>query len=184
MAKRKFSTMDKSTIDYSKFTQCAITADTMTDPVFVSCGHTFEHAAIVQWMRRSSTCPVCRRTIAPTLTPNHLARSLVEHGAPPGTLQPRTTAEIMEALGKGKRKLVLEVQVQNVNIVKYFRVWPKTTLKKIRTALLLATGIEVELSYGGVDLTDEYYPTVASTGVGEGGVLTAHVKTRNLQPRT
>jgi len=51
------------------------------DPVILTCGHTFEHAAIIGAHANQRLCPICRVNVDPIYTPNYLIRALVEaHG--------------------------------------------------------------------------------------------------------
>ena len=48
---------------------CPITQDLMTEPVSVSCGHTFERSAIADWVKaRKHNCPSCNQSI--NINPN------------------------------------------------------------------------------------------------------------------
>ncbi|CAG9315615.1 unnamed protein product [Blepharisma stoltei] len=42
---------------------CTICNEIFTDPTRVSCGHTFCSHCILQWIKKSSTCPNCRANI-------------------------------------------------------------------------------------------------------------------------
>lgn len=158
-------------MDFSGLTQCPITMHSMTDPVSTSCGHTFEHEAIKRWVRRSKRCPVCRKSIARTFTPNYLARGLLEHAALP--LRPRTAAQVQQEVDTTSGKLTIKVLVPQSDIVRNFIVWPRTRLFKIRANMQQKDGLNVQLSYGGVDLTDEEHPTAESIGLRHGDVLNA-----------
>jgi hypothetical protein len=54
------------------------TGELYIDPVVASSGHTFERAAILDWMRTEPTCPVTRDEITHVLLPNRLIKSIVE----------------------------------------------------------------------------------------------------------
>lgn len=62
---------------------CPITHEFMTDPVVVTSGHTFERSAIQEWINRTINepsgpiCPLTKKSIATTLIPNHVIRSLL-----------------------------------------------------------------------------------------------------------
>ena len=61
---------------------CPITQDLMTEPVSVSCGHTFERSAIADWVKaRKHNCPSCNQSIninPNTWTPNWGIKSGIE----------------------------------------------------------------------------------------------------------
>lgn len=57
---------------------CSITQENMTDPVSISCGHSFERSAIVEWLARNNTCPLCRNTLTTrNVTPNIVLRQII-----------------------------------------------------------------------------------------------------------
>ncbi len=62
--------------------RCAVCADYFANPhSFAGCGHTFCFACASEWLRRSPSCPTCRRAaprFSPTLAPNRECANLVE----------------------------------------------------------------------------------------------------------
>ena len=58
---------------------CPITQDIMTDPVMDRHGHTFEKAAILDWLRAKSTCPMNQQLLsADDLAPNRALKEVIE----------------------------------------------------------------------------------------------------------
>ncbi len=58
---------------------CPISRERMRDPVIAADGHTYERAAIEQWLRKSATSPVTRaRMTATTLIPNFALRAIAD----------------------------------------------------------------------------------------------------------
>ena len=58
---------------------CPITKMIMTDPVFDAYGHSYENAAIEQWLTDHDTCPVTGALLPnKTLTKNHALRNAIE----------------------------------------------------------------------------------------------------------
>ena len=58
---------------------CPITKMIMTDPVFDAYGHSYENAAIEQWLSDHDTCPVTGALLPnKTLTKNHALRNAIE----------------------------------------------------------------------------------------------------------
>lgn len=59
--------------------QCPITGSIMKDPVFTADGHTYERAAITQWLSRSKRSPMTNAVLEHTrLVPNVALRTLIE----------------------------------------------------------------------------------------------------------
>jgi hypothetical protein len=57
---------------------CPITQELFVDPVVIESGHTFERAAIAQWLAQNPTCPKTRQRVsADALTPNFAIRQAV-----------------------------------------------------------------------------------------------------------
>lgn len=58
---------------------CPITREVMADPVICADGHTYERAAIQQWLRSNSRSPKTNRRLqSQELIPNHTLRSTIE----------------------------------------------------------------------------------------------------------
>ncbi len=58
---------------------CPITQERMRDPVIAADGHTYERAAIEQWLRQSATSPVSRAPMkAAALIPNIALRAIAD----------------------------------------------------------------------------------------------------------
>ena len=58
---------------------CPITQDLMNDPVVCADGHSYERAAIVQWLSNHNTSPKTNVTLVhKNLTPNHTLRGAIE----------------------------------------------------------------------------------------------------------
>jgi len=58
---------------------CPITGDLMTDPVICDDGHTYERAAIAQWLATHDTSPITNLRLAnKILRPNHNLRSSIQ----------------------------------------------------------------------------------------------------------
>ena len=56
---------------------CPITTEVMREPVFTADGHTYERAAIEEWLERKSSSPLTGEPLAHKhLTPNHALRAL------------------------------------------------------------------------------------------------------------
>lgn len=69
---------------------CPLTRDVFTDPVvLLETGHTYERAAILQWLQRSASCPLTRRPLRTReVQPALLARSLLSDlGLPLASIQ-------------------------------------------------------------------------------------------------
>ena len=90
-------------------------------------------------------------------------------------MRPRTPAQVQQEVDKLYGKLQLKVHVQQSDIVRNFLVWPRTRLFKIRASMQQKDGLNVQLSYGGVALTDEEHPTAESIGLRDGAVLNATI---------
>lgn len=62
---------------------CPITAETMSDPVMCSDGHSYERSAIAKWLGKSRKSPMTGATLATlALVPNHALRGAIEEFAP------------------------------------------------------------------------------------------------------
>ena len=57
---------------------CSITQEVMVDPVIATDGHTYERAAIQQWLEEHHTSPLTKQHISSTLIPNHALRNLIQ----------------------------------------------------------------------------------------------------------
>jgi len=83
--------------------RCPISLETMTDPVILAeSGHTFERAAILQWLARpggASTCPLSKQPLATrALVPNFALRSqLSDMGLPLAPLLNGTSPVLLPA---------------------------------------------------------------------------------------
>ena len=76
---------------------CPITQECMTSPVIGSDGHSYEEAAIRQWLISNSRSPMTREYMSATsLRPNHALRNSIERylsTAPVSTLQNDVTSQ-------------------------------------------------------------------------------------------
>ena len=57
---------------------CPISRDVMVDPVITTAGHTYERAAIQEWLSSHNTDPMAHIAISRTLTPNIALRQSIE----------------------------------------------------------------------------------------------------------
>lgn len=59
-----------------KFLQCPITHDLMSDPVIAADGHTYERAAIEEWLQTNATSPMTNEALPHLdLIPNYLVHA-------------------------------------------------------------------------------------------------------------
>jgi hypothetical protein len=84
------------------FLICSITQEVMLDPVNTVDGHTYERAAITEWLSRKNTSPITGLVLASkVLTPNHALRAMClpyrqAHGLPcelPAQARPQQTQQ-------------------------------------------------------------------------------------------
>jgi len=58
---------------------CPITQEVFMDPVFTDDGHTYERAAIVEWLKNHTTSPLTNQTLdSVVVRPNHALRSAID----------------------------------------------------------------------------------------------------------
>lgn len=58
--------------------KCPITHEIMTEPVFLSDGHTYERTAIEQWLQNHNTSPMTGLQLtSKQLTPSHTLKSMI-----------------------------------------------------------------------------------------------------------
>uniref|UniRef100_A0A5B6ZRV8 RING-type E3 ubiquitin transferase n=1 Tax=Davidia involucrata TaxID=16924 RepID=A0A5B6ZRV8_DAVIN len=69
-------------IQYPDVFKCPISLETMSDPVILSSGHTFDRSSIQRWIDSGHrTCPITKLPLSepPSLIPNHALRSLISN---------------------------------------------------------------------------------------------------------
>jgi hypothetical protein len=82
----------KSVAELETLLTCALSLDTLEDPVIDKCGHTFERKQIQDWLQKNDTCPFSRQRITRAdLSPNLMVKQAVgilkQRGrAPDGTV--------------------------------------------------------------------------------------------------
>lgn len=76
LMKSKFSNIPTTPED-EQFV-CPISQCIMEDPVITSCGHTFEHSYIKQWLGKNEHCPVCKKKINKDLVSNYSLKAIIE----------------------------------------------------------------------------------------------------------
>lgn len=70
--------MNKLEREVKECVYCPITFEVMRDPVIAVDGHTYERAAIEQWIRQKQESPVTRQPlVSATLIPNITVRHLI-----------------------------------------------------------------------------------------------------------
>lgn len=63
---------------------CPITAALMTDPVLGTDGHTYERAAITEWLTHHQTSPITRETMTIAgLKPNYSLKAIIDRSVRP-----------------------------------------------------------------------------------------------------
>ena len=63
---------------------CPITAALMTDPVLGTDGHTYERAAITEWLTHHQTSPITRETMTIAgLKPNYALKAMIDRSVRP-----------------------------------------------------------------------------------------------------
>jgi hypothetical protein len=53
------------TEDLGELFTCVICSETMAQPMATSCGHSFHPECLIEWLKKQSTCPVCRAVVTP-----------------------------------------------------------------------------------------------------------------------
>ena len=55
-----------------------ITSTLFTDPQVTTCGHTFEKQLLIEWIKKSGTCPTCRKKLGlNSFVPNYQLRDAI-----------------------------------------------------------------------------------------------------------
>ncbi len=104
--------------DIPKSFYCPITFDLMRDPVLLgNTGHTFERAAISDWLQTHNTDPLTNQRLTDaTLTPNFALRDAINDylNRVSGTIISAADLVLGELIGAGSSKDVFKGQIKGI----------------------------------------------------------------------